>query len=311
MDRKTLLKGFTVATLIVMLSITLYLAVPSVLASSNSTTSTFTLNGETVTVTKTAVTGGFIYVGEVVTSSYTEDFSISSTMLNGVNVTSASISIVGNGYTISEASVKTESVSGSTLSDLTTYVNQTGSYSVETNTATSGGTTSGYMTENMYAPIGKYSFTLTPENGGASDKVLVTLPNGQTIDPWLEKTYSGWHGAWWAPYELLGCIIDWNWWETFAAGALLLILGVVSVEAVGVFVTIAGAVLLVAQGYVASDHVNHSYWDVMLLYGCVLYGYETGYHTNWEWGNTLSKWWYIPVNPTGAGWHTGIWPCGY
>lgn len=286
----------------------LVFAIPSIQALPNSSNNTFTLNGMTVTLTKKVVTGGLVYVGEIVTSLYDEKFEITSTTVNGVNETSGSVNIVGNGFKISEVSVKDESATGSNVYDLATYVNQTGSYSVETRATTSNGIISGYFTQNMIGPIGKYSLTLTPVNGGKSYKALVTLPNGQTVDPQFYQYVDAWHGPWWAPYHLLGWILSWAAWETITAGIIFAILGVISG---GVFIPAIGLVLALSAVYTAANGSIYTYWDMILLYGVVPAYFEVGFHTNQFWGQNLGQWYYCAVWPSNFGWHTGVWPVGW
>jgi hypothetical protein len=293
--------------------VALVFVVPSINALSQTSANTITINAATSTYTKQAITGGFVYTGVTTNSLYTETFTIASTTLNGVNETQISVNIIGNGFTMSEKGSKSESATGSADYDLLSYVNQTGSYSIETGATTSNGITSGYLTQNMYGPIGKYSFTLTPVSGGESYKALVTLPNGVTVDPSFYQYVNSWHGPWWAPYNLMGWILSWGEWESMSIGLVLAILGVilVTLATAGIALAVIGVVFAVATLYTASDQVVYSYYDTIFLYGVIpMYG-EAGFHTDRFYTISLGQWYYIPVYPSTAPWHTGVWPYGF
>lgn len=310
-------QGIIVASIILA---ALILSAPSVQALPKSSTSTFTLNGVTVTVATTVVKGGLVYAGEVVTSLYKEEFYVASITMNGVNKISTFLNIVGEDYEISTASVKTESDTASTTRSLTSYTNQTGTYSVEVESATSEGTTSGYVTQDMHAPVGKCYVTLTPLADG-SYKGWVTLPTGEIIDPGIYMHVNAWHGPWYWSYALNGWILWWYSWESVTLGILAFVLSVVSIFLAPIMPVsiILDAMLLSAEFYPATvEPVHRTYWDVIFLYGAVpIYG-EAGFYTNqyWlPWGWQHIAWTYIPLWNTnsywGGSWHTDVWPVGW
>lgn len=297
----------------------LIFSIPSVQAHPKSSTDTFTLNGMTVTGTRSVVKGGFVYAGEIVTTLYKEEFHIASITRNGVNKTSTFLNIVGEDFEISAVSVKTESGTASTSYSLMSYTNQTGSYSVEVDAATSEGITSGYLTQDLYAPIGKYYVTLTPLSDG-SYKGWVTLPTGETIDPGLYQFVDKWHGPWWARYNLKGWILYWYSQETVTLGILALALTVISIFLAPIMPVsvVLDALLVSASLFTATvEPVHRTYWDVIFLYGVVpMYG-EAGFYTNqiWQpWGWRYLGWTYIPqwnIYGWGGSWHTDVWPVGF
>jgi hypothetical protein len=298
----------------------LIFSIPSVQALPKSSTNTFTLNGMTVTVTRSVVKGGLVYAGEVVTSLYKEEFYVASITMNGVNKTSTFLNIVAEDYEISTASVETESDKASSTYGLMSYTNQTGSYSVEVESATSEGITSGYVTQDMHAPVGKCYVTLTPLADG-SYKGIVTLPTGETVDPGIYMFVNAWHGPWWASYALNGWILWWYSWEAVTLGILAFIITIINMILLPVMPVsmILDAMLLSAELFPATvEPVHRTYWDVIFLYGAVPIFGEAGFYTNQyylPWGWQHIAWTYIPVWNTnsywGGSWHTDVWPVGW
>lgn len=310
-------QGIIVASIILS---ALILSIPSVQALPKSSTNTFTLNGMTVTVTRSVVKGGLVYAGEVVTSLYKEEFYVASITMNGVNKTSTFLNIVAEDYEISTASVETESGTASTTHSLMSYTNQTGSYSVEVESATSKGMTSGYVTQDLHAPVGKCYVTFTPLADG-SYKGWVTLPTGETVDPGIYMFVNAWHGPWWASYCLNGWILWWYSWEAVTLDILAFVLSIASIFLAPIMPVsiVLDAILLSANFFPATvEPVHRSYWDVIFLYGAVPIFGEAGFYTNqyWQpWGWQHIAWTYIPEWNTnsywGGPWHTDVWPVGW